>query len=571
MAELVARGIPYEARNTDVLCAPEVRDAIALMHAMVEPQDAVSHFRLAAASRFKIDREELRSATSHAKRGIAMETILREIKNGKRLLDALAQARKKIDGLKTGAAGSLDVLIKEFAIPMVDELAVFRGFVRKWQGKPIAEKTTLEAFVEYLDCFISIGGKVMVNADGDEPAEIRNAVQLMTAHAAKGLEFKNVFVIRANSGAFPGNHREALFEFPWELSRSQLSIADIPEPKELHKQEERRLFYVACTRAENSLAVYGKPYRAGGNPTGYVKELLADKTLKDAIKVRRIEQSRIDLQAATAALSPAAEWVLDQPSQLSLGQLRLSASSIECYSQCGLKYWLRYMWKMPEEPAAQLQFGSVVHQVLRGYYEALRAGQKLDLDTVLTAFRDGMENAKLDDQHQLKLYIDQGTRQLTAFVESRKNLATAKVLETEKSFAFELDDIRIEGRMDRVDELSANTVAIEDYKTGKARNEKFAEDSLQLTIYAMAAKREGKTAAEVRIYNLENDSVISVGREEKELQDGEKAIRKAAAGIRDGAFNAKPGFYCRYCAYAAVCPAKEERVFPLTQIATAVQ
>ena len=105
---------------------------------------------------------------------------------------------------------------------------------------------------------------------------------------------------------------------------------------------------------------------------------------------------------------------------MKLGQLRLSASSIECYDQCPLKYQLRYEWKMPEEPAAATQYGAVIHNVLRGYYDAIRAGKRLALEEVLSAFRDGMLEARLEDQHQLKLYLAQGERQLTAFVESRK-------------------------------------------------------------------------------------------------------------------------------------------------------
>src|SRR5205085_9268680 len=142
-----------------------------------------------------------------------------------------------------------------------------------------------------------------------------------------------------------------------------------------------------------------------------------------------------------------------------------------------------------------------------------------------------------------------------------------KVLATEKAFSFEIDDIRVEGRMDRVDELSADSVVIEDYKTGKAKDEKFAEKSLQLTIYAMAAKREGMRADVVSIYNLENDSVVAVGRDDKALAKGEEKICDAAEGIRAGEFAAKPGYHCRFCAYAPICPAKEERVFALTQIA----
>jgi RecB family exonuclease len=171
----------------------------------------------------------------------------------------------------------------------------------------------------------------------------------------------------------------------------------------------------------------------------------------------------------------------------------------------------------------------------------------------------------------LKLYLEQGERQLSVFVESREARPHPKVLATEKAFSFELDGVLIQGRMDRMDELPGDAVAIQDYKTGKAKNEKFAEDSLQLTIYALAAKHLGKRAEKVSIYNLENDTVIEVERDAKDLADGERAIKKAAQGIRDGEFAPKPGFACRWCAYASICPAKEERVFALAQAAGAVQ
>jgi len=171
----------------------------------------------------------------------------------------------------------------------------------------------------------------------------------------------------------------------------------------------------------------------------------------------------------------------------------------------------------------------------------------------------------------LKLYLEQGERQLSAFVESREGKPQPKVLATEKSFSFELDGVLIQGRMDRLDELSSDSVSIQDYKTGKAKNEKFAEDSLQLTIYALAAKHLGMRADKVSIYNLENDTVIEVERDVSDLKEGERKIKKAAKGIRDGEFEPNPGFACRWCAYASICPAKEERVIGIAQAAAAVQ
>ena len=82
----------------------------------------------------------------------------------------------------------------------------------------------------------------------------------MTAHAAKGLEFVQVFILRANSNSFPAPYKEPLLEFPREL-HDPASVAQ-DDDKELCKQEERRLFYVAMTRARDSLTIYAKQGRA---------------------------------------------------------------------------------------------------------------------------------------------------------------------------------------------------------------------------------------------------------------------------------------------------------------------
>jgi ATP-dependent exoDNAse (exonuclease V) beta subunit len=78
----------------------------------------------------------------------------------------------------------------------------------------------------------------------------------MTPHTAKGLEFDHVFIIRASSPSFPASFKESLVEFPREL-RDPDSLAH-EDDKVLHGQEERRLFYVAMTRARDSLTLYAK-------------------------------------------------------------------------------------------------------------------------------------------------------------------------------------------------------------------------------------------------------------------------------------------------------------------------
>src|SRR5207245_10032142 len=99
-------------------------------------------------------------------------------------------------------------------------------------------------FIEYLDYDAQAGG--VVSLEDDAPAD---AVQLMTVHAAKGLEFPQVFLLRVNNRAFPATERPRVFEFPVELMKEGAPA------EQFHIQEERRLFYVALTRAEERVTV----------------------------------------------------------------------------------------------------------------------------------------------------------------------------------------------------------------------------------------------------------------------------------------------------------------------------
>jgi DNA helicase-2/ATP-dependent DNA helicase PcrA len=113
--------------------------------------------------------------------------------------------------------------------------------VREWQPK--SETQRLKEFVEYLDYFEQAGGTINLEQESGD------AVQVMTVHAAKGLEFDHVYVLRLVQRGFPSGERPRLFEFPTELMREE-------QPQgSFHIQEERRLFYVAVTRARNRLTL----------------------------------------------------------------------------------------------------------------------------------------------------------------------------------------------------------------------------------------------------------------------------------------------------------------------------
>ena len=139
-------------------------------------------------------------------------------------------------------------------------------FVKEWEAK--SETRGLPEFLEYLDYFEQAGGTLSL--EDDAPGD---AVQLMTVHGAKGLEFPHVFLLRVNSNAFPPRNRSPLFEFPDRLMKEELPQGDF------HIQEERRLFYVALTRAMERLTITTLTEKKGKVPV-FVEDIVMEPAIK---------------------------------------------------------------------------------------------------------------------------------------------------------------------------------------------------------------------------------------------------------------------------------------------------
>src|SRR5262249_42667424 len=192
----------------------------------------------------------------------------------------------------------------------------------------------LAELMEYLGYFREAGGVIPISSSDED------AVHLMTAHAAKGIEFNHVIIIRANANSFPSAYKESLVEFPREL-RDAESLAN-DEDRELCRQEERRLFYVAMTRARDSLTIYARQGKGKDQtPDGFLRDLLKDSSLGRWLRKRAGRAFQADLFGEAATPAPASrtgEW-FSLPSAINLGAV-LSASAVDTYETCPLQFKL---------------------------------------------------------------------------------------------------------------------------------------------------------------------------------------------------------------------------------------
>src|SRR5258708_18673893 len=142
-----------------------------------------------------------------------------------------------------------------------------------------------------------------------------------------------------------------------------------------------------------------------------------------------------------------------------------------------------------------------------------------------------------------------------------RSRGSAEVMATEHKFSFKLGDREIIGRIDRIDRLQDNSVRVIDYKTGAPKDRKFAEESLQLSIYAMAVAQMGLAPQELVLVNVQDNSQAVTSRTAKQLESSQARIEEAAAGIAAGEFGPTPGSHCPCCDFRRLCPATEPPVY----------
>jgi DNA helicase II / ATP-dependent DNA helicase PcrA len=577
------REIPFVIRKFSILQSTLVRDLLAWLELIGDPADNVSCARVLAASYWGLEPSDLvrlaeRAARNH-RRPLSeeLETAKDEApfsREGARLpefLELLASLRKSARRLN--ATELLDELIAGLRLaPLPAErdrhyLDRFVEFVREWERK--SEGKRLRDFLEYLFYFREGHGDIHLE---EEPGS--DAVQLMTVHSAKGLEFPHVFVLRLSKNDFPPGQRRPTFEFPAELMKEEKPEGDF------HIQEERRLFYVALTRARQHLTlstVVNKRKR----PSPFLEDFLREPKIQkfDAVQT----SPKITVPSSEQAAGPEAE-AADSPSLFGPSAagaraysrvalwakayhpprpepLQLSASAIESYSRCPMQYMFQHHWSIRGGPHAALTFGSVMHTTIKEFVGEVQKGHKAKLEEVLAAYDREWSSAGFGDAYQENEYRQAGREQLEAFHRSYLE-APNDVQFQEKAFELPLEhDVVVTGRMDQVNRIGRNEIEIVDYKTGKPRDAKGAAEDLQLSIYALAAREVlEENPKRLVFYNLTTNERIETARDAKSLKATREKVTEVADRIRAGEFPATPGFSCRFCDFQPICPAHEQLV-----------
>jgi DNA helicase-2/ATP-dependent DNA helicase PcrA len=234
--------------------------------------------------------------------------------------------------------------------------------------------------------------------------------------------------------------------------------------------------------------------------------------------------------------------------------LALSASDIETYRACPLKYKFARVFRVPQEPTINQRFGIVVHQVLERYHQS--GGRSVD--ELLGLLEAGWRRSGFgptDEERQLHAKAENALKKY----HERFQADDAEPMWFEKSFNFKIGAHTLRGRVDRVDRMADGRYELIDYKTGRPKAPAQLRDDVQLALYAVAATQAWNLDASVQSYlYVLDDQKVPLPDDANDAEWIAETVREVADGILGQGFEPTPSYAaCSICDYRIACPAAE--------------
>lgn len=584
LEELETRGIPYHFLGAKGLYRkPIVLDIVSFLRVLASPHESASLYRVLVMELWNVSHSSLVEFTHYAhKKGKTLWAALLQIETISEISDADRNAFLSIRGLiEKLASESRQSKATEIFLKAVKEtgllarvsgdadqedrenLALLNAFFSKVKAFQASDKhARLADFLTFLAYEQESGDEGSLTAAVERDPD---AVNILTIHSAKGLEFLYVFLVSVVDRRFPTPERGDAIPLSAGLK------ADEAVSERAHLEEERRLMYVALTRARRGFFC-SSALQYGGSRARKPSQFLFELGLfsSDA-------RSTVNGKAALAVEEPIPynpkQKTYNLPSSFSFSQLA-------AFRTCPLQYKFSFLLKIPTFGKPSFSFGKSIHKTLEMFVKVLierskkkqgalfgneDTGYTTDSPVPVTReeFLKLYSDAWIDDWYPSKNihdeYFEKGKEMLGSFYDdvvahpiSPKTVEQAFTLKAGSAG----DVMTVRGCIDRIDSLPDGTVEIIDYKTGKSKaGEKIGfADKEQLLLYQIAAEEVlGEKVSKLTYYYLEDGERVSFQGTDKDTAKVKESMQETIGGIKKSSFEAKPGWHCRYCDFRDIC------------------
>ncbi len=346
-----------------------------------------------------------------------------------------------------------------------------------------------------------------------------DAISLMTIHQAKGLEFKIVFMPSQNERGSKNGLNEKLNNL-FKINSNT--------------EEERRVFYVGCTRAEELLIIsYSKTLshtKKIYKPNVFLSELLNYKN-----SVTRFDINKLDKQIfRNNPIQKRRETVL------SYNKLRL-------YTLCPLAYKYAHEWNLETVRIGGMEYGRNIHKITEYILKKVKDGTNLNTINIIDLIDSNWQNTNFRTEEENQKFKKSATQQIEYFINTQKSLLEKnRIFSIEDQFNILIKNDLITGRFDAVFSIDGVPLIV-DFKTGDPK-----DYSSQLSFYSVCFKEKYHVdKVNLAVYYFKNGTMNSIisNPEDEEIS----IIETVSQNIKNKKFNPIPGKQCKDCAYNAIC------------------
>lgn len=558
---------------------PEIKDLIAYLRVLANFEDTSSLYRVITMPIFGFSERDIAMLMNTTKKNsLSLFEAMEDAENSnltengkKKCMTFITMVKKHLEQVPTQPAGQLlyyffedSGLLGQYLDPgsaktekEAQNIAKFFHKIQSFEAN--REDASVFAIIDWIDLSMELGESPM-SAEIDWTSN--DAVNILTVHSSKGLEFPVVFVVNLVSQRFPGRDRKEQIPLPQDLIREEL-----PTGNE-NLQEERRLFYVAATRARDKLYLTASKFYGDGKRerkiSPFVIEILGEKTVLDTIRSRQMVEETEQLSLLNVLndsyTSDPKPIVTPQPVQkLSY----ISYSQLQTFQMCPLHYKMQYILNVPSAPSPALSYGVSVHNTIKDFTQRILAKQSMTPDSIVPLLKTHWIKSGYSGKiHEQQTY-EQAEQMLMRFADSYLR-EKSQTIAIETPFQFRLAAVTAGGRIDRIDQLPDGRIEVIDYKTGSTiPDAKKLRDDLQLTFYALAATeiKEGifnRTPEDVvlSLFYLDDNKKISTTRTKDQLEAAKEKILKLVSDIEVSTYHCTGGIFCENCEYKMLCSAR---------------
>jgi DNA helicase-2/ATP-dependent DNA helicase PcrA len=444
-----------------------------------------------------------------------------------------------------------------------DKIDLLNQFYKKIKSfEEAALEPSLNIFIKEINLELEAGEEGKLEFDPEQGPDM---IKVMTIHGAKGLEFKYVFLVSMVDKRFPCIERKDPIELPDEL------VKDIKPKGDVHLQEERRLCYVAITRAKQAI-YFTSADDYGGQIKKKISRFLVEMGYKNEIQNTEYETKETGILAKK--LMPVEK--LNKKIESQYLPEHFSYSQLAAFQKCPLQYRFAFILRIPTRGKAVFSFGKTMHNTLYEFLKQLNEqgtakqenlfGEKTSVkkpkENIFDQLSQLYEKNWIDEWYESKKqkeeYCKLGKRIIKDFyddfVKNPPNILKVNgTAALEMPFNLKIGGHTLYGVIDRIDQVNEGVVII-DYKTGQAKDKLDFDAKEQLLIYQIAAQEVlHLEPTQLAYYYLDDGKLASFLGSEKEIEAQKLKIIEEIEKIKNSEFEPTPGWQCQYCDFRDIC------------------